>query len=60
MKANENTIINIAEAEGNKPEHAVHDMGGCSETTISDDEKIDVVAARVLKKYRKAFLELAK
>ena len=26
----------------------------------TDDEKIDIVAARVLKKYRKAFEELAK
>ena len=27
---------------------------------LTDDEKIDIVAARVLKKYRKAFEELAK
>ena len=27
---------------------------------MTDDEKIDVVAARVLKKYKPAFLELAK
>ena len=27
---------------------------------MSDDEKIDFVAARILKKYKPAFLELAK
>ena len=27
---------------------------------MTDDEKIDVVAARILKKYKPAFLELAK
>lgn len=27
---------------------------------MTDDEKIDFVAARILKKYRQAFLELAK
>ena len=27
---------------------------------MSDDEKIDFVAARILKRYRSAFLELAK
>ena len=27
---------------------------------LTDDEKIDVVAARILKKYKPAFMELAK
>ena len=30
------------------------------ENDMTDDEKIDIVAARILKKYKSAFLELAK
>ena len=42
----------------NKPKFKLIDLEQDNELT--EDEKIDIVAARVLKKYRKAFEELAK
>ena len=60
-EANQNfsRVTRIAEKNGqavifknNKPKYMLVDM--------TDDEKIDVVAARILKKYKPAFMELAK
>lgn len=46
--------------KNNKPKYLLIDIDSSPVLEMSDDEKIDVVAARVLKKYRNAFLELAK
>ena len=43
-----------------QPKFKLVDMEQDDELELTDDEKIDLVAARVLKKYRKAFEELAK
>ncbi|MCR5731339.1 MAG: hypothetical protein K6G51_00120 [Sphaerochaetaceae bacterium] len=53
MNKNTTEIVSVTEASQNKPkESPVLDM--------TDDEKIDFVAARILKRYHKAFEELAK
>ena len=44
----------------NRPKYLLVDMEGSSFFDMTDDEKIDVIAARILKKYRPAFEELAK
>ena len=44
----------------NKPKFKLIDLDQDNDLELTEDEKIDIVAARVLKKYRKAFEELAK
>jgi len=65
-EANQNfsRVTRIAEKNGqavifknNKPKYML-DVSPMIDMT--DDEKIDVVAARILKKYKPAFMELAK
>ena len=76
MNINTNQIVSISEAnqnfsrvarmvdkngevvifKNNKPKYRLVDI----ESEMTDDEKIDFVAARVLKQYRRAFEELAK
>lgn len=46
--------------KNNKPKYKLVDIEQDSEIQMTDDEKIDFVAARILKEYRKAFEELAK
>ena len=46
--------------KNNKPKYLLVDMENTSCFDMTDDEKIDVIAARILKKYRSAFEELAK
>ena len=46
--------------KNNKPKYNLVDIEQDSEIQMTDDEKIDFVAARILKEYRKAFEELAK
>lgn len=46
--------------KNNKPKYKLVDIENDTEIEMTDDEKIDIVAARILKKYRKAFEELAK
>lgn len=46
--------------EGNKPAYKLIDMDSDTTIDMTDDEKIDFVAARVLRQYRRAFEELAK
>ena len=46
--------------KNNKPKYKLIDIEQDTEIEMSDDEKIDFVAARILKKYHKAFEELAK
>ena len=68
-EANQNfsKVTAIAEKKGravifkhNKPKYILLDMEKNPIFELTDDEKIDVSAARILKKYKAAFLELAK
>lgn len=68
-EANQNfsKVARMADAVGtvfvfknNKPKYKLVDLEQDSEIEMTDDEKIDFVAARILKKYHKAFEELAK
>ena len=46
--------------KNDRPKHMLIDLDSSPVIEMSDDEKIDFVAARILKKYKPAFLELAK
>ena len=46
--------------ENDRPRYLLIDLENAPPVEMSDDEKIDFVAARILKKYKPAFLELAK
>ena len=46
--------------KNNKPKYKLIDIEQDMSVEMTDDEKIDFVAARVLKTYRSAFEELAK
>ena len=68
-EANQNfsRVTRIAEKNGqvvifknNKPKYMLVDLDVSPMIDMTDDEKIDVVAARTLKKYKPAFMELAK
>ena len=68
-EANQNfsRATRIADREGsvvifknNKPRYMLINLQDNPAIDLTDDEKIDVVAKRVLEKHRKAFEELAK
>ena len=68
-EANQNfsRVTRIAEKYGqavlfknNRPRYLLIDMENSPVIDMTDDEKIDFVAARILKKHKDAFLELAK
>ncbi len=68
-EANQNfsRVARMAEREGeiyifknNKPKYRLVDLEADTSVEMTDEEKIDFVAARVLKTYRRAFEELAK
>lgn len=68
-EANQNfsRVARLAEKRGsvvifknNKPRYKLVDLEQDAEIEMTDDEKIDFVAARILKEYREAFEELAK
>lgn len=68
-EANQNfsRAARIADREGsvvifknNKPRYVLINLQADPAFDLSDDEKIDVVAKRILEKHRKAFEELAK
>lgn len=46
--------------KNNRPKYRLIDVDSAAVFELTDDEKIDVVAARVLKRYMPAFKELAK
>lgn len=46
--------------KNNKPKYRLVDIEQENTIEMTDDEKIDFVAARILAKYREAFEELAK
>lgn len=68
-EANQNfsRVTRIAEKNGqavifknNRPKYMVIDLENKPVLELTDDEKIDIVAARILKRYKPAFEELAK
>ena len=68
-EANQNfsRVTRIAEKNGqavifknNKPKYMVIDLEQSPYLDLTDDEKIDIVAARILKRFKPAFEELAK
>jgi len=68
-EANQNfsRVTRIAEKNGqavifknNKPKYMVIDLEKSPILELTDDEKIDIVAARILKRFKPAFEELAK
>ena len=68
-EANQNfsRVTRIAEKNGqavifknNRPKYLLVDVEATPYFDMTDDEKIDVIAARILKKFKPAFEELAK
>ncbi|MDO4852232.1 MAG: type II toxin-antitoxin system Phd/YefM family antitoxin [Clostridia bacterium] len=68
-EANQNfsRIAHIADRFGeaiifknNRPKYRLVDLEQEEDLELTDDEKIDIVAKRLLNEYRPAFLELAK
>ncbi len=68
-EANQNfsRVTRIAEKNGqavifknNRPKYMVIDLESSPIIELTDDEKIDIVAARILKRFKPAFEELAK
>ncbi|MBQ7345780.1 MAG: type II toxin-antitoxin system Phd/YefM family antitoxin [Oscillospiraceae bacterium] len=68
-EANQNfsRVTRIAEKNGqavifknNRPKYLLIDLDDSPMLELSDDEKIDIVAARILKRFKPAFEELAK
>ena len=68
-EANQNLsrVTRIADKNGqavifknNRPRYLLIDLESNPVLEMTDDEKIDVVAARIMERYRPAFLELAK
>ena len=68
-EANQNfsRVTRIADKNGqavifknNRPKYLLLDIESSPVLDMTDDEKIDLVTARILKKYKPAFLELAK
>ena len=68
-EANQNfsKVVKVADKNGsaiifknNKPRYAVIDLSDNPILDLTDDEKIDIVAKRILNKHRAAFEELAK
>lgn len=60
-------VARIAEQEGqavivenNRPRYVLLDLDHAPLSDLSNDEKIDLAAARILKRYLPAFQELAK
>lgn len=46
--------------KNNKPKYRLIDVDAEASIEMTDDEKIDFIASRILKQYRRAFEELAK
>ncbi len=68
-EANQNfsRVTKIAEKHGktiifknNRPKYMVVDLESSPILDLTDDEKIDIVAARIMKRFKPAFEELAK
>jgi antitoxin Phd len=68
-EANQNfsKVVRIADREGsaivfknNKPKYMIVSLDENPVLDLTDDEKIDIVAKRIMEKYKSAFEELAK
>ena len=68
-EANQNfsRVARIADQHGeaiifrnNRPKYRLVDLEGHPDFELTDDEKIDIAAARILRRYKPAFEELAK
>ena len=68
-EANQNfsRVSRVAEKNGqavifknNRPKYMLIDLESSPVLELTDDEKIDIVAARILKRFKPAFEELAK
>ena len=68
-EANQNfsRVTRIADRNGeaiifknNRPKYRLVDLDQEVDLALSEDEAIDIVAARILKRYKPAFVELAK
>ena len=63
MMIDTNSIASVTEANQDFS-HVIHDeehrLNNSRSIDMTDDEKIDLAAARILEKYKPAFLELAK
>ena len=59
MTIDTNTIVSVTEANQNFS-RVTRFAETNGQAVMTDDEKIDFVAARILKKYKPAFMELAK
>ncbi len=46
--------------KNNRPKYVLASINEALSLDLTDDEKIDVIAARILKRHKDAFLELAK
>ena len=46
--------------KNNRPKYVLIDLEGGAYLDLTDDERIDVVAKRVMQRHKAAFLELAK
>ena len=46
--------------KNNRPRYRLVDLSQSDDLELTDDEKIDIIAKRLLDEYRPAFLELAK
>lgn len=64
---NFSSVARIADRNGRviifrngKPKYMLVDLDRSPVLDLTDDEKIDIVAARILKRHKAAFLELAK
>ena len=47
-------------SKNNRPKYILIDLDGDEHLDLTEDERIDVVAKRVMKRHKAAFLELAK
>ena len=54
------TVGTVVIFKNNKPKYKLVDIDQDDDIDLTDDEKIDIIAARILKRYHKAFEELAK
>ena len=60
MNTDSNCIVSITKANRNSPEYRLTDLEQAPGLELTEDEVVDVVAARILERYRPAFEELAK
>lgn len=60
MNTDSNYIVSITEANQNSPKYQLTDLEQAPGLELTEDEVVDVVAARILERYRPAFEELAK